>query len=211
MSVEGSSLDDWRKKQKLHLQGIERAVKPVFEGTKEYKKELGEIMLNLELVERPRLCSLVLEHRRPAVSSYDGKDTNVTDYADIEIPERQEIGLISTLYLENALNYPSLTRFRDRFLADTDDLIEAIDALFLIIRDYENNTIDTGNNIIGQGKGRKAIVSVTNMGILRGFDAPGLQKLPDTYNTHFSNPGRIYLPPMSNGQMIQIAKIAYFN
>jgi hypothetical protein len=172
------------------LGDIKGRVDSILQGNLAYLHTKADIMLELGL-KRPetRSCKLILDFRGAPIYEDGSEKTDILEYSDIEIPKTRIVSEFPVTAIDDKVRGIHAARFRgaeagmEDFSVEQAHLNGALSALFDAIRGYEDEIILHHAGYLTNGVGRKATVSVTKFGLLRGFDRAELQDVPDTYNS----------------------------
>ncbi|MBW2964470.1 hypothetical protein KY363_03340 [Candidatus Woesearchaeota archaeon] len=179
--------------------------------TEEYLRTKADIMLSLYISrESEGYRALGLKNRERPIYREKGTEIDLLGQSGILVPEYQETGRFLCMGTD-AASLPGIVRFGNQFCAERDELVQAVHALFSRIRAYEGQRIDYPGGYHGHEAGRNAHVSVTGLGVLKRFDIPELQRLPDIYLTTDAQSELISLPPTTTGTIIRIPRFTNQN
>jgi hypothetical protein len=196
-------LDDYVKGLPDALSQENDRMADLFRKSDELASTFGEMMFELcfePMGEYSRVLSLKVRQKPFHWNEQEQKDVDLVAHLGYQVLENEVFGALRAYDYGNMPEDPKLVGFNEELRFRRNPLVDALLALFKKVRTYENIHLkcEWANN--GHGIDRKAHVSITNMGVLHGFDAPELQELPEIYHTFDQGSEEIILPSYSNGK-----------
>jgi hypothetical protein len=158
----------------------------------QYAASRGDVMLRALMLRHSsdvRALRLALRCReRPIYVQATGARVDIAEHSGLHVPELQEIADLTIEDLPGPAR--RFVRFGRRSFVERDALLTAIVLLFSQVASYETARIDYPLAYDGHGISRNALVSVSGLSVLGGFDVPELHAFPDVYHSSEPMPRR---------------------